>query len=387
MIMTYFDRKIEPLIKANLFKKSIIVIYGARQTGKTTLVQKILKEQSGVSTRYLNCDEADIQRILSDAETSTALRQVIGGVKMVVIDEAQRIRNIGIKLKLLIDNFPDIQIIATGSSSFELSNDVKEPLTGRSTEFWLHPLCISEMYKKIDYLLFNRELENLLIFGSYPGVVTAQSLEEKKIALNKISNNYLYKDLLKFQNLKSSELVRRLLEALALQIGNEVSYTELGQLIGVSKQTAQSYVEILEKAFIIFKLGPFSRNLRKELGKLRKIYFYDLGVRNSLINNYNSLTLRNDIGVLWENFVIAEKKKQENFVGNRLSLYFWRTWDKQEIDLIEEERGKLMASEVKWSKPKARSPKAWSQAYPDSSWHTITKDNFFETVFPSAGAS
>lgn len=385
--MTYFDRKIEPLIKANLFKKSIIVIYGARQTGKTTLVQKILKEQSGVSTRYLNCDEADIQRILSDAETSTALRQVIGGVKMVVIDEAQRIRNIGIKLKLLIDNFPDIQIIATGSSSFELSNDVKEPLTGRSTEFWLHPLCISEMYKKIDYLLFNRELENLLIFGSYPGVVTAQSLEEKKIALNKISNNYLYKDLLKFQNLKSSELVRRLLEALALQIGNEVSYTELGQLIGVSKQTAQSYVEILEKAFIIFKLGPFSRNLRKELGKLRKIYFYDLGVRNSLINNYNSLTLRNDIGVLWENFVIAEKKKQENFVGNRLSLYFWRTWDKQEIDLIEEERGKLMASEVKWSKPKARSPKAWSQAYPDSSWHTITKDNFFETVFPSAGAS
>lgn len=383
--MTYFDRKIEPLIKANLFKKSIIVVYGARQVGKTTLVQKILKEQNGVSTRYLNCDEADIQRMLLDAGTSTALKQVVGDAKLVVIDEAQRIRNIGIKLKLLIDNFPDTQIIATGSSSFELSNDVKEPLTGRSTEFWLHPLCISEMYKKIDYLLFNRELENLLIFGSYPGVVTAQSLEEKKIALSKISNNYLYKDLLKFQNLKSSEVVRRLLEALALQIGNEVSYTELGQLIGVSKQTAQSYVDILEKAFIIFKLGPFSRNLRKELGKLRKIYFYDLGVRNSLINNYNSLTLRNDIGALWENFVIAEKKKQENFIGNRLSLYFWRTWDKQEIDLIEEKKGKLIACEVKWSKPKARPPKVWSQAYPDSLWHTITKDNFFETVFPSIG--
>lgn len=379
--MKYFDRKIERLIKANLFKRSIIVVYGARQVGKTTLVKKILKEESGVSTRYLNCDEADIQRMLSDVGTSTAIKQVIGDAKLIVIDEAQRIRNIGIKLKLLIDNFPDTQIIATGSSSFELSNDIKEPLTGRSTEFWLHPLCISEIYNKTDYLLFNRELETLLIFGSYPGVATAQSLEEKKMALNKISNNYLYKDLLKFQNLKSSEIIRRLLEALALQIGNEVSYTELGQLIGVSKQTAQSYVDILEKTFIVFKLGPFSRNLRKELGKLRKIYFYDLGIRNSLINNYNSLTLRNDTGALWENFVILEKKKQENFIGNRLSLYFWRTWDKQEIDLIEEKRGNLIACEIKWSKPKARPPKAWSQTYPDSSWHTVTKDNFFETVF------
>lgn len=376
MIMTYFDRKIEPLIKANLFKQSVIVIYGARQVGKTTLAQKILKEEKGISTRYLNCDEADIQKMLSEAGTSTALKQIIGDARLVIIDEAQRIRNIGIKLKLLIDNFPDTQIIATGSSSFELSNDVKEPLTGRSTEFLLHPLSISEMYKKKDYLLFNRELESLLIFGSYPGVVKAQSFEEKKIALSKISNNYLYKDLLKFQNLKSSEAVRRLLEALALQIGAEVSYTELGQLIGVSKQTAEGYVDILEKAFVIFKLGPFSRNLRKELGKLRKIYFYDLGIRNSLINNYNSLTLRNDIGALWENFVIAEKKKQENFIGNRLSLYFWRTWDKQEIDLIEEKDGKLLAREIKWSKPKVRPPKAWSQAYPESSWHSITRDNF-----------
>lgn len=383
--MTYFDRKIEPLIKTNLFKKSVIVIYGACQTGKTTLVQKILKEQSGVSKRYLNCDEADIQKMLSDAVTSTALKQIIGEAKMVVIDEAQRIRNIGIKLKLIIDNFPDTQIIATGSSSFELSNDIKEPLTGRSTEFWLHPLSISEIYKKDQDLLFNRELESLIIFGSYPDVVSASSFEEKKIAVNKISNNYLYRDLLKFQNLKSSDVIRKLLEALALQIGSEVSYTELGQLIGVSKQTAQSYVDILEKAFIVFKLGPFSRNLRKELGKLRKIYFYDLGIRNSLINNYNSLSLRNDTGALWENFVIAEKKKQENFIGNRLSLYFWRTWDKQEIDLIEEKRGQLIACEVKWSKLKARPPKAWSQAYPGSSWHTITKDNFFETVFPGVG--
>lgn len=379
--MTYFDRIIEPLIKANLFKKSVIVIYGARQVGKTTLVQKILKEEGRVDTRYLNCDEADIQKMLSEAGTSIALKQIIGDARLVVIDEAQRIRNIGIKLKLLIDNFPDTQVIATGSSSFELSNDVKEPLTGRSTEFWLHPLSISEIYRKGNDLLLNRELESLLVFGSYPSVVTAQSLDEKKIALNKISNNYLYKDLLKFQSLKSSEIIRKLLEALALQVGSEVSYTELGQLIGVSKQTVQSYVDILEKVFIVFKLGPFSRNLRKELGKLRKIYFYDLGIRNSLINNYNPLSLRNDTGALWENFVIAEKKKQENFIGNRLSLYFWRTWDKQEIDLIEEKDGKLLARVIKWNKPKTRPPKAWSQAYPGSSWHAVTRDNFLKTVF------
>lgn len=372
----YIKRTIEPLIKANLFKKSVIVVYGPRQTGKTTLVRKILKDQAGVTSKYLNCDEADIQKILSEAGTSTHLKQIIGEAKLAVIDEAQRVRNIGIKLKLLIDNFPDTQIIATGSSSFELTNEVNEPLTGRSLEFWLHPLSTMEMYHKGDDLLFQRELETLLIFGSYPAVVTALGLEEKKIAVSKISNNYLYKDLLKFQDLKSSEVVRKLLEALALQIGNEVSYTELGQLIGVSKQTVQSYIDILEKAFIVFKLGPFSRNLRNELRKLRKIYFYDLGIRNSLINNHNPLSLRNDIGALWENFVIAERKKQENFTSNRLSFYFWRTWDKQEIDLIEEKGGKLLAYEIKWSKARAKPPKAWAQTYLDSTFHTITKDNY-----------
>ncbi len=372
----YIKRAIEPQILTNLFKKSIIIIYGPRQTGKTTLVQKILKDNQSVASKYLNCDEPDIQAILSEAGTSTHLKQIIGEVKLVVIDEAQRIRNIGIKLKLLIDNFPDTQIIATGSSSFELANEVNEPLTGRSLEFWLHPLSTSEIYKKEDYLVFQRELETLLIFGSYPAVVTAPSLEEKKIAVSKISNNYLYKDLLKFQNLKSSAVVRKLLEALALQVGSEVSYTELGQLIGVSKQTVESYIDVLEKAFIIFKLGPFSRNLRNELKKLHKIYFYDLGVRNSLINNHNPLTLRNDVGPIWENFVIAEKKKQENFIGNRLSLYFWRTWEKEELDLIEEKGGKLLAYEIKWHKTRRRPPKAWAQAYPDSAFHTVMKDNY-----------
>lgn len=372
----YIRRTIEPLIKANLFKKSVIVIYGPRQTGKTTLVQKILEEQTGVASKYLNCDEADVQKILSEADTSTHLKQIIGEAKLIVIDEAQRVRNIGIKLKLLIDTFPDTQIIATGSSSFELANEVQEPLTGRSLEFWLHPLSTLEVYGKGDYLLFQRELEALLIFGSYPAVVTTPALEEKKIAISKISNNYLYKDLLKFQNLKSSDVVRKLLEALALQIGSEVSYTELGETVGVSKQTVQSYIDILEKAFIIFKLGPFSRNLRNELRKLHKIYFYDLGIRNSLINNQNPLTLRNDIGGLWENFVVAERKKQENFTGNRLALYFWRTWEKEEIDLIEEKGGKLFAYEIKWNKGRRNPPKIWAQTYPDSTFHTITKDNY-----------
>ena len=376
--MIYFERKIEPLIKSNLFKKSILILYGARQVGKTTLVKKILQDYDSIPSRYLNCDEADIQKLFLEADTSVALKHIIGGAKLVVIDEAQRVRNIGLKLKLLIDNFPETQILATGSSSFELANDVSEPLTGRSIEFWLYPLAVSEIYKAGDGLAFNRDLENLLIYGSYPNVVLSLGLDEKKIEIGKISNNYLYKDLLKFQDLKGSEVIRKLLEGLALQMGNEVSYVELGRLVGVSKQTAETYVDILEKAYIVFKLRPFSRNLRKELGKLRKIYFYDLGVRNVLINNYNPLSLRSDVGQLWENFVISEKKKRDNFTGNRQLLYFWRTYEKQEIDLVEESSGVLKAHEVKWLKGRTHPPKAWREAYSNSTWQTVTKNNFFE---------
>src|SRR3989339_403715 len=364
----YIKRQIEPVILKNLFKGDIIILYGARQVGKTTLVKNILKTTFRIPSKYINCDEGDIQKFFSEAETSSALRKIIGDSKLVVLDEAQKIRNIGSKLKLLVDNYPDQQIIATGSSSFDLANEVVEPLTGRGLEFWLYPLSVGEMFSEQGQLEFNRELESLLVYGNYPLVFRSLTADDKKLQLEKIVSNYLYKDILKFQSLKNSETVRKLLEALALQAGSEVSYTELGQLLGISKQTAAAYIDILEKAFIIFKVRPFSRNLRKELGKLRKIYFYDLGVRNALINNFNPISLRGDVGALWENFVVSEKKKESNFIANVTPLYFWRTYDGQEIDLIEDKGGKLSALEIKWQKVPKIAPKAWREGYPDSSW-------------------
>jgi hypothetical protein len=372
----YIQRQIEPNITKNLFKDDIIIIYGARQTGKTTLVKKIIKEQSVLLPKYLNCDEGDIQKMFSEADTSIALKRIIGDSKLIIIDEAQRVRNIGLKLKLLADNFPKQQIIATGSSSFDLSNEIKEPLTGRSREFWLYPLSLSEMFPSKDNLEFSRNIENILIYGSYPKVFESVSNEEKKIQIEKIVSNYLYKDVLKFQSLKNAEVVRRLLEALALQIGNEVSYNEISRLLGVSKQTVENYVEILEKAFIIFKITPYSKNLRTAIRKLRKIYFYDLGVRNTLIDSLKPFSLRNDIGALWENFVVTEFKKQNNFIGNIKKLYFWRTYDGQEIDLLEEKEGKLLGYEIKWNRARKKAPKAWIN-YKNASWEAITKDNYY----------
>lgn len=372
----YIIRQVEEEIKKNLFKGDIIIIYGARQVGKTTLVKKIIEEYQDLSPKYLNCDEGDIRKLFSEADTSTALKRIVGDSKLIVIDEAERVLNIGLKLKLLADNFPSQQIISTGSSSFDLSNEVKEPLTGRSREFWLYPLSSSEMFPFGNSLEFSRNLETILIYGSYPKVFESVSNEEKKIQIEKIVSNYLYKDVLKFQSLKNAEIVRRLLEALALQVGNEVSYNELSRLLGVSKQTVENYVEILEKAFVIFKITPYNKNLRKEIGKLRKIYFCDLGVRNALIDSLKPLSLRNDTGALWENFIVTEFKKQNNFVGNIKKLYFWRTYDGQEIDLVEEKEGKLFGYEIKWNRIRKHAPKAWG-TYKNASWEVITKDNFY----------
>ena len=372
----YINRQIEPLVQKNLFKGDIIVIYGARRVGKTTLVENIIKSSPDLNPKYLNCDEGDIQRMISEADTSSSLKNIFGDSKLVVFDEAQRIRNIGLKLKLLVDNFPETQIIATGSSSFDLANEVKEPLTGRSREFWLYQLSSKEMFSADNYLGFNREIENLLIYGSYPAVFSSHSHEEKKIQLGKIASNYLYKDILKFQNLKDSEIARKILEALALQLGQEVSYNELSSLIGISKQTVENYIELFEKAFIVFKVTPYSRNLRKEIGKLRKIYFFDLGIRNYLIDSLKPLSIRNDVGPLWENFVVAEKKKESNFIGNTNKLYFWRTYDGQELDLLVEKDGKIDGFEIKWSKDKFRVPKAFGETYPNVKVSLVNKENY-----------
>lgn len=372
-------RTLEDVVKANLFKGKAVILYGARQVGKTTLVKKIA-EDSGQPYGYLNCDELDVLSRLQNAENSESLKQVTGDYRLVIIDEAQRVKDIGLKIKLLVDNFPEKQIIATGSSSFDLSNIINEPLTGRSVEFWLFPLSLNELFDKSKELEMQRGLENLLIYGSYPEIYQLESTELKSQRIKYLAANYLYKDILKFNNIKSSEVVLKLLQALALQIGNEVSYNELANLVGVNRQTIASYIELLEKAFIIFRLPPYSGNLRKALGKMRKIYFLDLGIRNAIINNQNPINLRDDIGKLWENFIIAEKYKQQLGPGFKTNYYFWRTYDKQEVDLVEEKRGRLLGWEIKWSGKNKKPPKAW-RSYKNSSWYgTVNRDNYLKVL-------
>ncbi len=369
-------RTVEKTILKYLWKGKIIIIYGARQVGKTTLVKTIIKNLSLQSSIYLNCDENDIRQMFIHANTSTQLKEIIGNRKLVVIDEAQRIPDIGLKLKLLVDAFPSQQIIATGSSSFDLANTIVEPLTGRNISFWLYPFSISEIQTIYSSTEIHRILETFLIYGTYPAVIKAASFEEKQTNVSYIANNYLYKDIFKFQGLKASTVVTKLLQALALQIGSEVSYNELAGLLGIAKETVASYINLLEQAFVIFTLPPFSNNKRKELHKLRKIYFYDTGIRNALINNFNPISLRNDIGQLWENYSISERQKKWFWLTDKPNFYFWRTYDQQEVDLIEEKMGKIGAFEIKWKNARLKPPKAWRESYPKSHWTNITKDNF-----------
>lgn len=371
-------RDVENLINSYLFNGKIIVLYGARQVGKTTLVKKISAKFK--DNLFFNCDELDIREMLTH-KTSTELKNIIGNNKLVIIDEAQRVTDIGITLKLLIDNFPEIQIIATGSSSFDLANKISEPLTGRKILFQLFPFSVNELRDEYTELELKRILHSRIIFGMYPDVVKAGHIKNVEI-LKELTNSYLYKDILIFQNIKNPEAIEKLLQLLALQIGNEVSYTELASELDIDKNTISKYIQILEKAFVIFRLNPFSRNLRNELKKMRKIYFVDTGVRNALINNFNPLELRNDKGALWENFVISERMKYNAAKRNFCNTYFWRTHAQQEIDYIEEYGGKLHAYECKFSdkKRKHKIPKKFLETYPDSICQFVTPDNFFDFV-------
>lgn len=373
-------RTIQERIKNRLFEGRGIIIYGARRVGKTTLVKQIQKDYDGKSL-YVSCDDFDIRDKLTDI-TSLQLKNFIGDNKLIIIDEAQRVKNIGITLKILIDNFTDTQVIATGSSSFELSNNIIEPLTGRKYEFYLYPFSLEELKELYSDLDIKREIEDKIIFGLYPEI--EQNKARQVEILNELANSYLYKDVLQYQNIKNPEILLKLLQALALQVGNEVSYNELANLIDVDKNTIINYIQILEKAFIIFRLRPFSRNLRNELKKLRKIYFFDTGIRNALINNMNSFNLRQDIGALWENFLISERIKFNNNHGIIKNIYFWRTHQQQEIDYLEEGGGRLDGFEFKWNKNKARTPQIFLDAYSNSKIKIINKDNFFDFVLRQA---
>ncbi len=371
------QRTIKKQIEDKLFKGKVIILYGARQTGKTTIVKQIQMKNPDVSV-YYNFDEPDIRKDFQDV-TSDYLKKIIGDKKIVIFDEAQRIKNIGITLKLLVDNFKEIQVIATGSSSFDLANNISEPLTGRKYEFYVYPFSLEELNSEKDKLKIDRLLENRMIYGLYPEVAL-KSKEEQQETIKNITKSYLYKDVLQYQKIKNPEILEKLLQVLALRIGNEVSYNEISNALDIDKKTVSNYVEILKKAFIVFDLKPFSRNIRKEIKKLRKIYFFDLGIRNALINNFNPLELRNDKGEIWENFIISERVKLNSNHKIDCNVYFWRTHEKKEIDYIEEKGGKLYAFEIKWNKGKIGGAREFIEEYKNSEFKEINKDNYQEFI-------
>lgn len=366
-------REIQDSIEERLFKGKLIIIYGARQVGKTTLIKEIGNKYSD-DKLYLNCDEPDIRELLTDT-TSTKLKNLAGQKKLVLIDEAQRVKNIGITLKLFADELKNVQVIATGSSSFELSNVINEPLTGRKYEFNLYPFSMRELSKEFGWIEANRLLQERIIYGMYPEIVVNPA--EKKNLLKEITRSYLFKDILSYEGIRKPEILEKLIMALAAQVGNEVSNNELAATIGLDKDTINKYMDILEKAFVIFRLSPFSRNVRTEITKMKKVYFYDTGIRNALISNFNNLELRNDKGALWENFMIVERLKMISALNKEVKNYFWRTAQQQEIDYVEEENNVLSAYEFSWNiNKKKKIPLTFRNAYEVKTFGVITIENY-----------
>ena len=368
------SRDIEPLIVKDFKKKKVIVVLGARQVGKTTLLSQI--NQDGKKVLSLNCDNAD-DRLLLEHRTSTELKQLLSSYDLAFIDEAQRVADIGITIKMIGDLKLDTQVIVAGSSSLDIANSVNEPATGRTIEYNLFPFSMRELANSTSQREENRLLGNRLIYGMYPEVVIDPS--DAKRTLISLANNYLYKDLLSYKGIKKPELLQNLVKALALQVGSEVSYNELGNMLGVDKETVENYINLLEKCFVVFRLSSFSRNMRNEIKKGKKIYFYDNGIRNAVISNFAPIEMRTDVGILWENFMISERVKRNNYSGSYAQLYFWRTHDQSEVDLIEEEDGMLHTFEFKWNpRRKPRLSQAFSKAYPNSTFQLVSPDNYWE---------
>lgn len=373
---SFIPRILQNQIENSLFKGKIVILYGARQVGKTTLCRQIMEKIP--DSQYINCELDKNQRALGVADDNQ-LKRFLGDSCLIVLDEAQKIENVGTILKILADTFPETQIIATGSSGFQLANRTAEPLTGRARRFLLYPLSLEEARHHYSALDLDAGLENILRFGMYPGVF---GLAEERAGeeLDEIASNYLYKDIFQLSGIRKPGLLSDLLRALALQLGSEVSMSELAGLLGKNSHTIESYLDLLEQAFVVFKVRSFSRNLRKEIGKKYKVYFYDTGIRNSLIQNFNPLDSRSDTGALWENFCAVERLKLNNNRRVRANYYFWRTYDGQEIDWVEERAGKLYAFEFKWGKKTPKVPPAWQAAYPESGFQVVTRDNYLDFV-------
>jgi predicted AAA+ superfamily ATPase len=366
------ERILEKQILAKINTNKAIILLGSRQLGKTTLLKSLFENSS--ETIWLNADEPDIQAIFANI-SSKRFEAIIGKKKMIIIDEAQRIPDIGLKMKLITDQLPSIQLIATGSSAFELSNKLNEPLTGRKWEFKMYPISFQEMVNHHGLLNEIRLLPHRLVYGFYPDVVNHPG-NEKEI-LKQLSDSYLYKDLLMIDQIKKPSALVKLLQALALQIGSQVSYHELAQICGLDGKTIEKYMMLLEQSYIIFRLTSFSRNQRNELKKSRKVYFFDNGIRNSLIANFEQIENRTDIGALWENYLVSERVKYLAYQQKWVNNWYWRTTEQQEIDYVEEENGQLSAYEFKWN-PKAKGsiPNSFKKTYPTATTNIIHRENF-----------
>nr|WP_297167018.1 ATP-binding protein [uncultured Dysgonomonas sp.] len=364
-------RLLEDTVKDKLNKGKAIILMGARQVGKTTLIKELFKGSDEMI--WLNGDELDVQNLFENI-SSTRLKYIFGNKKYAVIDEAQRIKDIGLKLKLITDELPEVQLIATGSSSFDLANQVNEPLTGRKWEYKMYPISFAEMVMNHGLLDEKRLIPHRLVYGYYPDVVNNPG-NEKEI-LKQLSDSYLYKDILMWEQIKKPEKLLKLLQAIAFQIGNQVSYSELGQISGLDSKTVEKYIILLEQCFVIFRLGSFSRNLRNELKNSKKIYFYDNGIRNAIIADFSLAENRHDTGALWENYIISERQKKLEYDLLWRNSWFWRTKDQSEIDYIEEGDGQINAFEFKWNpSAKYKTPKQFLESYSGSTFGVITPNN------------
>lgn len=365
-------------LQDSILPGKILVLYGPRQVGKTTLAHELLAATS-LRSKFVNADELIYREALA-SQSRQRLGEVLGDAELLVIDEAQRVPEIGLNLKILVDSFPHAAILATGSASFELANKISEPLTGRKLTFSLYPVSYLELQQTIGRLEARDQLDRWLVWGGYPAIVTTDNKAMRERLLGELVGSYLYRDILDLEGIRRSDKIVDLLRLLAFQIGQEVSLAELATNLALNRQTVERYLDLLEKVFVIFKVGGFSRNLRKEVVKNSRYYFYDNGVRNSLIQNFNPLALRNDVGQLWENYLWIERRKANQIAGRSVNAYFWRTYDQKEIDCIEEHGGKLYGYEFKWQGGTIRQATRgeFLKAYPKSELATITQQNFEE---------
>ncbi len=375
----YINRAIKDAFLKKMTPNKVLLLLGARRVGKTSFIEHFINDNIKEPVLELYGEDMSTAEILKQ-RTVENYKRLMGKHKVLIIDEAQKIQDIGQILKLMVDKIDGIKIIATGSSVFDLANQLGEPLTGRKVTFNLYPLAQMEYSEEENLVQTKSLLEERLIYGNYPELLKYDSYEEKAAYLNELVNSYLLKDILEHDGIKNSAKLINLLRLLAFQIGKEVSLEELGRQLGMSRSSVERYLDLLSKVFVIYKVSGFSRNLRKEITKTSRWYFYDNGIRNTLIANFNPIALRNDIGELWENYLLSERIKYQQYSGMIVNNYFWRTYYQQEIDWIEEREGNLFAYEIKWKDKKVKVPSAWKDAYPDSEYSVISQDNYLNFI-------